>query len=204
MANGLNARFQLDPVGFLSSFWDINSSNPQHGIGYGINADGIANLDLVSYSAETVRVEKGETGFFSGRETPVKAYYLASEQDKTKSLLLGNKADFFFTDAITGCQFMAYGNSRNDIRTCHVNALNNGGMTVYAREAKAVRACNYPISIIYGQPNYQAGLNAGEQKGNVLATVIGWRKSDGWHFYTRRRLNDPNHRRVLDDKAYEL
>lgn len=206
MSNGLNALFKRNPVEFLSSYWDINSSQPQHGEGYAINEKGIASLDLVAYSPETVRVAKGETGMFSsiGKEAPIKAYYLASEADNTKALLLGNECDYFFTDAITGCQFMAYGNNRNNIRTCHVNALNIGGMAIYNAEAKAVRAANYPITIIYGQPNYQAGLNQGEDRGNVVVTVIGWRQGDGWHFYTRRRLNDPNHRRVLDDKAYEL
>jgi hypothetical protein len=206
MANGLNARFKLDPVAFLSSYWDINSSQPQHGEGYGIDGDGIAQLDLVAYSPETVRVARAETGFFAsiGKEAPIKAYYLASEVDKTKSLSLRSKADYFFTDAITGCQFMAYGNDRHNITTCHVNALNNGGMTVYNAEAKGIREANFPITIIYGQPHYQAGLNQGEDKGNVVVTVIGWRRADGWHFYTRRRLNDPNHRRVLDGRAYEL
>lgn len=205
MANGLNARFKLDPEAFLSSYWDINSSQPQHGEGYGINANGIAYLDLSEYSPETVRVSKGSTGLFAsiGGESAIKAYYLPSKVDNTKAMLLGNDCDYFFTDAITGCQFMAYGNDRHDLRVCHVNALNLGNQ-VYKNEADAVRSCNYPVTIIYGQQNYQAGLNTGENKSNVVATVIGWRKADGWHFYTRRRLNDENNRRVLDGSAYEI
>jgi hypothetical protein len=205
MSNGLNVRFMRDPVAFLSAYWDINSSSPQHGEGYGISDKGIANLDLSEYSPQTVRVSKADTGLFAfGAETPVTAYYLASRANASRTLNLGADANYFFTDAITGCQFSAHGNTRHALTVVHTNAITTGGATVYDAEAKALRTVGSPITIIYGPRNYQAGLNAGETKENVVATIIGWRRGDGWHFYTKRRLNDPGHRRALDGGAYEL
>lgn len=209
---GLNYQFKRDPVAFLSSYWDINSSQPQHGSGYGINAKGIANLDLVDLSTHSVRIAKA-----SGKQKPIKAYYLASERAKAKALVLGDDCDYFFTDTITGCQFMVYGKDRRNVRTVHTNALytrtSDGGFRQlnpeemelsYKVEADAVRTLRLPFKLVFGPPNYRAGLNQGETPENVVVTVIGWRHDDGWHFYRRRRLNDPNNRRVLDDKAYEL
>lgn len=140
MSNGLNQRFMRDPVTFLSSYWDINSAQPQHGEGYGIDANGIANLDLSEYSPQTVRVSKAETGLLASlsRETPVRAYYLTSRVDRTMAMPLGSDCDFFFTDAITGCQFMAYGNTRHNITVCHVNALTQGA-PIYNAEAALVQ-----------------------------------------------------------------
>ena len=210
MSHGLNARFKLDPVAFLSSYWDINSSQPQHGEGYGIDPKGIAYLDLAEYSAHSVMVSKGVTGIFAsmGKEAPIKAYYLASSPNASRSMQLGSDCDYFFTDTITGCQFCVYGNNRHNVRVSHTNALNSGGAAVYGPEAKAIRECNYPITAIYGPPNYRAGLNAAEQKEDVTVTVIGWRRGDGWHFYTKRRFDDTrlgvsNHR-ALDNAAYEI
>jgi hypothetical protein len=209
MSNGLNRRFELHPVAFLSSYWDINSSQPQHGEGYGIDPNGIAYLDLVERSKNKVRVVKGDTGLFSsiGKEAPIKAYYLASEVGKSKALQISNESDYFFTDTITGCQFMAYGHTRQNLTVVHSNALTTGGQPVLHQEAQAVRACNYPITIIYGQPNYRAGLRPGEQLEDVTATVIGWRYGDGWHFFTRRRFDSTTlqvKHRVLDGRAYEI
>jgi hypothetical protein len=204
MSNGLNQRFMRDPVTFLSSYWDINSAQPQHGEGYGIDANGIANLDLSEYSPQTVRVSKAETGLLASlsRETPVRAYYLTSRVDRTMAMPLGSDCDFFFTDAITGCQFMAYGNTRHNITVCHVNALTQGA-PVYNAEAALVRNANYPIEIIYGQQQYQAGLQP-QAQAHVVVTVIGWRRADGWHFYQRRRVNLPNQRWVEGAVALEL
>jgi hypothetical protein len=204
MTNGLNRRFQRDPVSFLSSYWDINSAQPQHGEGYGIDVNGIANLDLSEYSPQTVRVSKADSGIFASltREEPIKAYYLTSRIDKTMAMPLGKDCDFFFTDAITGCQFMAYGNNRHNITVCHVNALTLGS-AFYNNEAAQLRQASYPIEIIHGQSQYQAGLAAVDRP-HVVVTVVGWRRADGWHFYERRRVNAPNNRRVLGEGAAEL
>lgn len=204
MSNGLNRRFMRDPVAFLSSYWDINAAQPQHGEGYGIDANGIAYLDLSEYSPQTVRVSKAGTGLLASLsgETPVKAYYLTSKVDRTKAMVLGSDCDYFFTDAITGCQFMAYGNTRHNVTVCHVNALTEGA-AVYRSEAARVQSAGFPIEIIHGQSQYQAGLPEA-QRPHVVVTVIGWRRADGWHFYERRRLNAPNHREVLGAAATEL
>jgi hypothetical protein len=204
MSNGLNQRFKLNPVDFLSSYWDINSSQPQYGVGYGIDLNGIAYLDLSHHSDETAAIKKADSGVlaFLGNEAPIKAYYLPAHYDRTTTLQLGRDADYFFTDTITGCQFMAYGNNRHNITVCHVNALNRGN-AAYDTEATEVRQANYPVEIIYGKRQYQGDLSPLDAP-EVVVTVIGWRRADGWHFYQRRRVNRSNNRRVLGASALEL
>ncbi|NYE63656.1 hypothetical protein FHW58_004887 [Duganella sp. 1224] len=204
MSNGLNQRFKLNPVEFLSSYWDINSSQPQYGEGYGIDVNGIAHLDLRELAPETVEIKKAASGLlaFIGNEAPVRAYYLPAHFDQTTSLQLGRDADYFFTDTITGCQFMAYGNNRHNLTVCHVNALERGNCA-YDAEAAEVRTANYPVQIIYGKRQYQGDLSPLDAP-EVVVTVIGWRRADGWHFYQRRRVNRSNHRRVLGAAAQEL
>lgn len=203
MSNGLNQRFKLNPVEFLSSYWDINSSQPQYGIGYGIDVNGIACLDLHEIAPETAAIKKAASGFSSlVAEASIKAYYLPAQVDKTTSLQLGRDADYFFTDTITGCQFMAYGNNRHNLTVCHVNALNRGDAK-YDEEAAEIKSAGYPVQIIYGKRQYQSGL-APLDAPEVVVTVVGWRRADGWHFYQRRRVNRSNNRRVLGLAALEL
>jgi hypothetical protein len=127
--------------------------------------------------------------------------------NKIVTMNLGSESNYFFTDTISGCQFMAYGNDRHNLAVSHSNALTIGGMTVYSSQAKLIRSLHYPITIIYGPQNYRAGLRQGEVEGGVTATIIGWRLGDGWHFYARRRYDSPTMQvihRPLDNKAHEI
>ena len=71
------------------------------------------------------------------------AYYLPSQVNQTMFMNLSNGSDFFFTDLITGCQFMAYGNNRHDLTVCHMNALGEGAAD-YERAATGIREYRFP------------------------------------------------------------
>lgn len=205
MTDGLNQQFKLDPERFLSSRKSIDTTKTQHGSGYAIDARGIVSLDMTAYSPSQVAVAQAASGFFSSvfNEPPIKAYYLPAQYNTTQSMRLGDDCDYFFTDIITGCQFMAYGNSRHDLTVAHVNALDRGAV-VYDREAAGVRAQRFPIEIIHGQRQYRADLSE-EDGANSVVTIIGWRRADGWHFYARQCVNSPNNRRfVIGTAATEL
>ena len=206
MSEGLNQRFTANPEQFLTSVWDINSSQAQAGNGYVLDQNGVGSFDLVAYCANTVRIVSPNASFF-GRflaETPIRAYYLPSAGDQTTRMQIGTHVDFFFTDTITGCQFQAYGSSRTILVVEHVNALTIDPRT-YAREALRVRGLRKPFTVIYGADDYRSGgFRHGETTGNTVVTVIGWRRGDGWHFFARRRLNDPNHRRAIDNGSFEI
>src|SRR5471032_985440 len=137
MANGLNQQFINDPERFLSGCKSIDTAKTQHGSSYAIDANGIASLDMTAYSPSQVMVKQADGGFFS--ETPISAYYLPSQVNQTMFMNLSNGSDFFFTDLITGCQFMAYGYNRHNLRVCHVNALDEGAAD-YERAAAGIRS----------------------------------------------------------------
>lgn len=200
----LNSNFKHDPKSVLDKYWDINSSQNAIGTRYKVNSMGIGFFDLKKYSDETLSLEDG-----TGKSGAIKAYYLESKYGETNKLILQDTADYFFTDTITGCQFAAYGNDKNRMMVSHANALDRDTAALqkaaYQADANQVNAKGTDHTVVYGQDDYRkTGLKADENPGNVVVTVIGWRKSDGWHFYARRRINDENSRRVLDAAAFEL
>jgi hypothetical protein len=200
MTNGLNQQFINDPERFLSGCKSIDTAKTQHGSGYAIDANGIASLDMVAYSPSQVMVKQADGRFFS--ETPIRAYYLPSQVNQTMSMNLGSNSNFFFTDLITGCQFMAYGNNRHNLTVCHINALDEGA-PAYERAAAGIRSHRFPIEIIHGPSQYRAGLSAVDGPNSVV-TVVGWRRTDGWHFYARQCVNSPNNKFVVGTAATEL
>lgn len=204
MTDGLNQQFKLDPERFLSLRKSIDTAKTQHGSGYVIDAKGIVSLDMTAYSPSQVMVKQAAGGMLGTvfNEAPIKAYYLPSQVNQTKSMDLGDDCDFFFTDLITGCQFMAYGNSRHDLKVCHVNALDVGA-AAYDQAAASVRGSRFPIEIIHGPSQYRAGLSEVDGPNSVV-TVIGWRRADGWHFYARQCVNSPNNKYVIGTAATEL
>jgi len=215
--DGLNLLFMQNPVQFLSgNIWDINSTGI-NGVGipkYNLDQDGIGSFDLyragnpntviLRDSSEYGFIQQSFTDFFTERF--IKAYYLNAVADKLKSLVLGDKADYFFTDTIQGCSFFVLGNNRHNAIAQHMNALYNPPLTLRNAE-QAVLNSPTPLRISYGTPDYQqGGLNAGELGSSVVVTVFGWRRADGWHFYRRRRINNhaPLQARALDAAPVEL
>jgi hypothetical protein len=149
-----------------------------------------------------------EAGFFDKGwlEKPIRAYYLKSRTDQNTSAFLLRKAEYFFTDTLTGCTFMAYGNNRHGVTVEHNNAFTNGPASMRPYEA-SIAAQNHPYFVVYNSDTYrQNGVQQGERGEDVVATVFGWRKADGWHFYACARINNykPLRPRLIGLGAVEI
>ncbi len=208
MSGGNNKSFMADPLAFLNSdkVWDVNSTGvngAQQPI-YVLDGNGVGTFNLDPYSAHTISLKQHTPKI--GRNK-LKAYYLNASANSTQSMVLSNHADYFFTDTIQGCSFHAYGTSRNRLTVEHVNDLNHTTPSAdYATAALRVQNLGNAITIIYDNATYRQLTNPEWDGTNVVVTVIGWRKTDGWHFYARRRLNgynDTGGRRSLGP-AFEL
>lgn len=212
MSNGYNTQFKNNPAQFMSGlWWDINSTGI-NGAGqpnYAIDVNNVGALDLFSRRNGTVEIRNfAATGFMDRAffETAVDAYYLNSRANNTVRINVLRHAEYFFTDSLTGCSFIAYGRSRNSLVCEHVNSL-NGGAIPLRRAELAARMGNHAICIVYGALEYRAGgLRPGERGEDVVATVFGRRLADGWHFYARRRINSGGQlgQRYLDAAAFEI
>lgn len=212
MSSGYNTEFKRDPVQFMSGdWWDINSTgiNGQFMANYTLDANSVGELDLFSRRANTLELrDYSRAGFFDRgwNENAIKAYYLNSRVDNSVEIQVLRHADYFFTDTLTGCTFIAYGNSRHGMVCQHVNSFTRG--TVPLRQAEfGVRGRNYPVTIILNANDYRSGgLRHGEDGSNVVATVFGRRLADGWHFYARRRINSGGllGQRSLDGAVFEI
>jgi hypothetical protein len=189
MSNNLNATFMRDPKQFLTTYLGIQSTNIQAFsasgraiTAYELDGDNVGQFDLQPGLRNCVDLKKYEGGLFA--ESAIKAYYLSAVTDKTKQIPLADKADYCFTDTITGCAFMAWGANRKNVNVLHSNALTLGKIT-YMKLALEIRQLNAPFTIIYTYQDYQSGVLQGENPSMVVNTVVGHRKGDGWHFYTR-------------------
>ena len=132
MSHGYNTQFKRDPVAFMSGhWWDINSTgvNGQFQPNYTLNENSVGKFDLFSRRNSTLELRDfSEAGFFqkSIGESAIKAYYLNSRTDNTEQIQVIRHADYFFTDTITGCTFIAYGTSRNAMVCQHINSFTHG------------------------------------------------------------------------------
>lgn len=221
MTDGLNAKFMRDPVAFLDSndVWDINSTgiDGQFKPIYKLDSNNVGTFDLYRTSNTTVNLrDKSAVSFWATSpsdfftEPYINAYYLNSLLNKTNSMALSNHADYFFTDTITGCSFMAYGNDRHKIVAYHANAFEPAKALVpLATQEVNILNLPCPVKIAYGSSkyrNYTPKANTNPKPEDVVLTIIGWRRSDGWHFYGRRRINGETstNRYVLDAASFEL
>ena len=62
------------------------------------------------------------------REAPIRAYWLPYEADQTHELMLGDKADFFFTAGLSGCCVVVSGDPCAP-RVAHINRTEAGNGT---------------------------------------------------------------------------
>lgn len=190
MANGLNTAFKANPINFLAANMNVQSSNYAAAradgsaiYNYELNMEKIGSFDIRPGARQgTTNLYQHNGGWLS--EATIKAYYLNARTDLTVEMPLGNNADYFFTDTITGCSFIAWGTSRHNLIVMHANALNLG-KTEYMKQVLKVRALKPKFLIVYTYQDYQKGVLRGEDPSMVVTTLCGKRLGDGWHFYTR-------------------
>jgi hypothetical protein len=100
-------------------------------------------------------------------------------------------ADYFSTDTITGCSFMAFGNNRQNFVVSRANSFEPAKAAIpLATQEQSIMSLAVGVNIVHGATQYRAfTLKANATVKPEDITVIGWRRSDGWQFYARRRLN---------------
>jgi hypothetical protein len=197
MSQGLNTAFMKDPEDFLGQqYWSIEGAgyNGQQQLRYTLDAHGVGEFDLYLWTAghHSVSLRNfSEAGFFEKGflEGAITAYYLPSMTDQNRSMQLLNHAKYFFTDLMNGCTFMAYGQNRLGVTVEHNNAFTNGPASMAPHENNiAGQGHNY--FTIYNAATYrQAPMWQGEQGHDIMVTVFGLLKTDGWHFFACRRIN---------------
>ena len=94
--------------------WDINSTgiNGAQLPIYTLDVNSVGEFDFKNIGDRSVRLQNySDAAFFEKSlfEKWVKAYYLNSRTDNTVTINIMRHADFFFTDTITGCSFLAEG-----------------------------------------------------------------------------------------------
>lgn len=203
MTDGLNAKFIQNPVDFLDSdgVWDINSTGINGAFQpiYKLDQNNVGSFDLYRTSNTTVNLrDNSAVSFWSSpadffKEPTIKAYYLNSILNKTNSFTISGHADYFFTDTITGCSFMAFGNTRQNLVVSHANAFEPAKAAIpLAAQEQSIASLPVGVKIVYGATQYRAftpKANTVVKPEDAIVTVIGWRRSDGWHFYARLRVN---------------
>lgn len=189
MSAGLNAEFKRDPAAFLTAHINIQSSNyvAMRATGPIYNyalAGGVGSFDLQpsAHRPLMANLVQHDGGWLS--ESAITAYYLNAKTNETVGMPIGAEADYFFTDSITGCAFIAFGANRHALTVMHINALNRGKIQ-YMKEVLAIRALRPAFLIVYTYQDYQQGVLRGENASMVVTTLCGKRLADGWHFYTR-------------------
>lgn len=121
MAQKRNKEYMNNPQVFLSNH-EINR-NPNDLVVDPIASPGPSNIDLVPVAGTSVVLIKNydlRTHGIGAR--PIRAYWLPSQQDQTRTITLGNEAKYFFTPDLTGCLFAAYFDAANNLIVEHTNA----------------------------------------------------------------------------------
>ena len=105
----------------------------------------------------------------------IKCYYLKTAKGMTNTSCLDRAekdASFFFTDSLTGCQFLAYGGSVNPIIE-HDNS--QGGFAQRRTEAgKKDLLCSVVPNVDYGSEE--------------IANVVGVKTGGRWEFYLQHGI----------------
>jgi len=125
MAEGKNKEFTANPAVFLRNHEIARS--PQYDAMAPIASSGPANIDLVPGPApgpgrHQVAIENYDRRKHSFGARPISAYWLPAQENVTRTIQLGNAANYFFTSPLSGCLFAAYHNAAGNLVVEHTNA----------------------------------------------------------------------------------
>lgn len=149
----LNDEFKKAPDGFLR----------QHTVQTGGRIAGSGNKKVGF-------VQKGGAIFLEEDPKGLDCYYLATAKGATNTSCLdraAKEAGFFFTDSLTGCQFLAYGGSVAPV----VEHSNDAGS--FAARLEAARAKGLLCSVVPGT----------DYASDEIANVVGVKQGGRWQFY---------------------
>lgn len=109
----------------------------------------------------------------------IRCFYLSAAPDQVNAHVLNANVDWFFTDLMTGCQFVAFGNA-NAPNVEHNNNL-SGNVDYTARVNNATQGG------LIAQVTPGVQYNPG---GAECGTVVGKRTGGVWTFYFQRMAAD--------------
>jgi hypothetical protein len=115
------------------------------------------------------------------------AFFLSAQPNQDNSVALSNTNNLFLTADMSGCQFLAYGPDRNNLTVEHNNYFTGGGAT-YLNRYNLVHGAGHNIFVAL-RPS--AGVTQAANEYYIIegANVVGVKKGDGWHFYSRTRTD---------------
>ena len=144
-----------------------------------------------------------------GRHTHgIPAYFLGWQHGRCFSRVIGNEHNLFFTPQLSGCTFVAVGLNRRTMTVAHFNgrmsrdirkACEANGWAapepLYANEADINQQIT---SLNWHTRPHRFALRPDDYPGeNDLATIIGCRIMNNWHFYYQ--INE-----VISPRQYEI
>jgi hypothetical protein len=200
----VNAAFTADPVGFLRSnlllAYQIGNSGPAgdpRTLQCGVYDFKIAERSADPAVGNGYRVQTS-SGDVSSKITtltfndvggagpnPIRAYYLAWQNNASHSITLGGDADYLFTATLQGCGLVV-GGSKAAPTVVHMNYY-SGGVdlartdTVLARTAGVLLGTGTSTFTIPATTLNPRQYRAGNT--NTQITVIGFRRGGLWNFW---------------------
>ena len=198
MNNALTSPKQVTEAHF-SGVWefDLVKSNEFHeatakGSGKKVNVyevrllNRVDNVETKERDAFGKTIKKGVTRKVTSSTTHLAAYYCPWSGDNAWSVQLDDDADYFFTATLNGCSMAVEGGARPKVT--HLNYVDATSKIDQHRIANEI-TLRYPGAVprVLKKDDYTntakktAALDRGDQL-DYRATVVGFRKSDGWHF----------------------
>lgn len=176
---------------FMDGKTGITSSQNLRGDYYPLDANNVGTFDLQEGRHGDAQLVKFKRKFFKPRffAHPIRAYYLASSYNQTRTISITNHAEVFFTDTLTGCLFAAYGPNRFNLTVEHTNAFSLGQPAILARRA-LIAGWGNAVTLFYGPQEYRnhPQMPANADPMLMIATVVGiLDPANGWTFYGRVR-----------------
>ncbi|TSC28418.1 hypothetical protein [Corallococcus sp. Z5C101001] len=129
-----------------------------------------------------------------------RAYLLPWQENSVCWTQLGDSADFFFTDSMTGCTFGVGGDPRRPV-VLHSNVGGEAKRAARTLEHLAYLTKSLPVGVraspltLYGKERqYKSALEGsatavpGFTASGTVANVVGWRDRGEWQFWSQRYM----------------
>lgn len=180
MSGGLNKELGEDTPAFLRKymirsqshyFFKLNTNNNKKELmsgRYTVNLVPAKNEPCPSVYLQT----RAQWGKYSHQ---LSCFYLSAAPNQINDEILPGDVDWFFTDLLTGCQFLAYGNGTTP------NIEHNNNLDGQVNYGARVNNATHGGLIAQVSPGQQYNPQGGE-----CGTVVGKRSGTSWTFWFQR------------------
>lgn len=134
-----------------------------------------------------------------GRSThPLEAYFLPWGGNKTFTMKLGNRADYFFTPTLNGCTFTVGGG--HEVVVAHSNYVKGANQTIDQGRINLdiFNTFGRNVAAILSKQAYKDNLGPNAPIVDFKVTVVGIRKKSGWSFYYQRYQQSLNRGKLVN------